>query len=101
MSHILIDLKKDKKELRPVWDMGFNTCHCELLLRKDLVSHIKMAKEIGFKYIRFHNVFSSMMEVYSLDENGVEVYNFEKLDKVYDNIIESGLLPFFEISFTP
>jgi len=39
--------------------------------------------------------------VYTEDENGNPVYDFEVLDKICDAMVESGNKPFFEIGFMP
>lgn len=39
--------------------------------------------------------------VYTEDENGNPVYNFETLDSICDALVESGNKPFFEIGFMP
>jgi xylan 1,4-beta-xylosidase len=98
---LTIDINKIKGQLNPVWNMGFNTCHAPLILREDLNKQINEAASLGFKYIRFHDIFSREIELYNEDENGKPVYNFEKFDSIFDRIIAAGLLPFFEISFCP
>jgi len=39
--------------------------------------------------------------VYTEDEDGNPVYNFETLDKICDEIVNTGNKPFFEIGFMP
>ena len=101
MTNIVFDLKKTGNPINPVWNFGYNTCHAALILRDDLPSQIKESKELGFKYIRFHNIFSKEVGVYTESERGEAVYNFENFDKIFDTVIESGYLPFMEISFCP
>ncbi|MBC8035187.1 MAG: glycoside hydrolase, partial [Chitinophagaceae bacterium] len=43
-------------------------------------------KECGFKYIRFHGIFHDDMAVYSEDEKGSPLYNWQYVDMVYDFI---------------
>lgn len=101
VSLIKIDYTRTGENIRKVWNMGFNTCHAPLLLRDDLWDHAKKGRDLGFKYIRFHSNFSEKIGIYNEDSDGKPIYNFEKLDIIYDKIIGSGLLPFFEISFCP
>ncbi len=101
MKDIVVDVAQTKKEIRKVWNFGYNTCHAALLLRDDLTSQIKEAKESGFRYIRFHNILSSQVGVYSENEKGESIYNFEKFNKIFDTVIQNGMLPFMEISFCP
>ena len=101
MANMVFDLQKTKKPINKVWNFGYNTCHAALLLREDLPSQIKQAKDLDFKYIRFHNTFSREVGLYTENDAGKAVYNFENFDKIYDTVIQNGYLPFMEISFCP
>lgn len=71
-------------------------------LRADWQQQLKQVKEdCDFKYIRFHGVFHDDMGVYFEDENGNPIYNWQYVDKLYDYILEIGMKPFVELSFTP
>jgi len=54
----------------------------------------------GFQYVRFHGILDSDIGVYT-EVADKPVYNWERLDKVYDAIIAAGMRPFVEIGFTP
>ena len=54
----------------------------------------------GFQYVRFHGILDSDIGVYT-EVNDKPVYNWARLDKVYDAIIAAGMRPFVEIGFTP
>lgn len=101
MQSIVFDLNKTGNPINKVWNFGYNTCHAALLLRDDLPSQIKQSKDLGFKYIRFHNIFSKEVGVYTQDENGKPIYNFDNFDRIFDTVIQNGYLPFMEISFCP
>ncbi len=98
---IKIDINSGERELNRIWSMGFNTCHAPLLLREDMRAHLNMGAEIGFKYIRFHDIFCDEVGIYNIDVSGEPEYNFEKFDRIFDTILSCGLLPFFELSFCP
>ena len=100
--NIKFDLTKTAKKLRTPWNFGVNSCHAVLWKRQDLIHHAEItAKKCGFRYIRFHNTLSRQMNIYSEDENGNPQLNFKNFDIVFDNVIASGYIPFFEISFCP
>ena len=101
MANIVMNINQTGKQINKVWNFGYNTCHAALLLREDLPGQIKMAREAGFRYIRFHNILSSQVGIYHENEAGEAVYNFEKFNKIFDTIIQNGMLPFMEISFCP
>ena len=101
MTNLIVNGNQTGKKVRKVWNFGYNTCHAALLLREDLPNQIKTAKESGFQYIRFHNIFSSQVGIYHENEKGEPVYNFDKFNQIFDTIIQNGMLPFMEISFCP
>jgi xylan 1,4-beta-xylosidase len=84
--------------LNPLWSFGGNTCHAPLLLRPDLLQHLRLAKqELGFRYVRCHGTLSDDMDVVQADGS----FSFAKIRQMLDNLLELGLRPFFELSFMP
>lgn len=64
--------------------------------------HLKIVtNECGFKYLRFHGLLHDDMAVYSEDEKGNPVYNWQYVDLLYDYILSLGIKPFVELSFMP
>jgi len=56
--------------------------------------------ELGFRYIRFHDVFHDTLgTVRRVD--GKIVYDWTKLDQLYDSLLAKGIRPFVELGFTP
>lgn len=56
--------------------------------------------QAGFESVRFHGILNNDIHVYGEDA-GAPVYDFSRLDEIYDAIMLSGMRPFVEISFTP
>jgi len=95
------------------WQMGIGNDHATRLLRKDVFDSIKTVQEkIGFRYIRFHGIFSDDMSILqrlsdlpTLEKipyaDRIQYLNFNNVAKVYDNVLELGLKPFVELSFMP
>lgn len=99
---IKLDIGKRGKTLKTPWNFGVNTCHAILWTRDDLMNHAVMAaKNCGFRYVRFHNVISKHLNIYTEDEQGNPVINFDKFDAVFDNVAKCGYTPFFEVGFCP
>ena len=99
---INININNADRPLNTPWNFGVNTCHAILWTRNDLQRHAKTAhEELGFRYVRFHNVISKHLDIYRENDNGEPVLNFQKFDEVFDNVIKNGYLPFFEIGFCP
>lgn len=57
--------------------------------------------EIGFRYIKFHDIFSDELMVYREDLKGNPYHNFVMLDEVFDFLINIGLKPLIQLSFMP
>jgi xylan 1,4-beta-xylosidase len=61
---------------------------------------MEVQRELGFEYIRFHGVFHDDMMVYN-EKNGVEIFNWQYLDSLFDFLLEVGLRPVLELGFMP
>jgi xylan 1,4-beta-xylosidase len=86
-------------------NMNYQFCvgagHGGLLLREANQRQLELThREIGFKYIRFHGILHDDMEAYK-EVGGMPVYNWAKIDTVYDAIEHAGMKPFVELSFMP
>jgi xylan 1,4-beta-xylosidase len=55
----------------------------------------------GFRYARFHGILNRDIAVYSEDASGNAVYDWTRLDMIYDAIMAAGMRPIVEISFMP
>lgn len=98
-------ISADMNAVKGARDMSWQDCvgadHPGILLRTDNLAQLHLAHdETGFKYIRFHGIFSDDMEAYR-EVDGKPVYNFDKIDAVYDAILKTGMKPFVELSFMP
>jgi xylan 1,4-beta-xylosidase len=57
-------------------------------------------RELGFEYIRFHGIFHDDMEAYR-EHDGQPVYDWSRIDALYDSFLKIGMKPFIEMSFMP
>ncbi len=82
------------------WKELLNVGNAASLLQSDVQKHIRLLQEsIGFKYIRFYNIFQKSMFRKS-EEKGI-TYNFSHLDRIIDFLLEEDLIPFFEMGLKP
>jgi xylan 1,4-beta-xylosidase len=84
---------------------AYNFCvgadHGGMLLREANQQQLALARqELGFRYIRFHGIFLDDLEAYK-EVDGKPVYNWTKIDTVYDVIRKAGMKPFIELGFMP
>ena len=69
--------------------------------REDALAQLRTVRdELGFEYIRFHAIFHDDMSVYR-EMDGRPVYDFTRIDRLYDRFLEMGIRPFIELGFTP
>jgi xylan 1,4-beta-xylosidase len=95
----------DMADMKGARDMFWQLCvgadHPGILLRPGNLEQLWLAhREIGFKYIRFHGIFADDMDAYH-EVNGAPVYDFTKIDAVYDAILQINMKPFVELGFMP
>ena len=102
VREIAIDFNQEKGAHNKFYKECIGAGRANEGLRADWQEQLKQVKsECDFKYIRFHGVFHDDMGVYFEDENGKPIYNWQYIDKLYDYILEIGMKPFVEMSFTP
>jgi xylan 1,4-beta-xylosidase len=71
------------------------------LIRDDSQAQLKLAvDELGFRYIRFHAIFHDVLGTVRI-EDGKTVYNWSKIDQLYDDLLARHIRPFVELGFTP
>jgi len=70
-------------------------------LRAAWLEQMELAvKHCGFRYVRFHGIFHDDMFVYRVID-GVEVFNFQYVDELFDRLLALGIKPFVELGFCP
>jgi len=58
-------------------------------------------KECGFRYIRFHGLFTDDMGIYREDKNGNPMYNYMYVDALFDFMLSIDMKPYVELGFMP
>ena len=86
-----------KEQLWEGWGRTINIGSASMLLKSDIQEHVMLLKEaLGFRYVRFWNVFSKEL---LLDVR--ETYNFGRLDFILDFLLRQGLKPHIELGMKP
>jgi xylan 1,4-beta-xylosidase len=71
------------------------------LIRDDSQNQLAwVVDELGFRYIRFHGIFHDVLGTVH-QVNGQTVYDWTKIDQLYDDLLAKNIKPFVELSFTP
>ena len=88
--------------IRPFWKKLTTAGRAAEGLREDWRDHLReVQREIGFEYIRFHGIFHDDMMIYHEDKEGNPYYNWQYYDSLVDFLLEVGIRPIMELSFTP
>ena len=99
---VTIDAKAHTTPLPHFWEQMFGSGRANLSLRQSYRDDMRAVQDItDFRYVRFHAIFHDENGVYDEDAQGNPVYNWSYVDQIYDGLLQQGIKPFVEISFTP
>ena len=97
---ISIDVRGPTKPRDQMATMSIGSDFPGTLARPDSLAQLRTVQsEIGFRYIRFHNVFADQFGIYR-EVSGRPVYDWSKIDRLYDQLLAMRLKPFVELGFT-
>jgi xylan 1,4-beta-xylosidase len=89
------------KPLVHFWSTTIGAGRANEALRASWQEQLRMAASVaGFRYVRFHGLFHDDMFVYQ-EQDGKPIYNFQYIDDVFDRLLDAGVRPFVELSFSP
>jgi len=101
VRRIAIDLNASTTARDRFADLSVGSDYPGTLIRDDSLAQLKTAKEeLGFRYIRFHGIFHDVLGTYKVVD-GKPVYDWTKIDYLYDKLLAMGIKPFVELGFTP
>jgi xylan 1,4-beta-xylosidase len=99
--NIAIDAAQANKPLDRFFDLSVGSDFPGTLIRDDSMAQLKTAvDELGFRYIRFHAIFHDVLGTVRT-ENGKIVYDWTKIDELYDKLLARRIKPFVELGFAP
>ena len=111
---IVIDASGPTTSFPHFWEQTFGSGRAILSLRESYRQDLKTVKQAtDFKSIRFHGILMDEVGLYDPDRmtknpglaaqkaNDASAYNFSYIDQIYDGLLENGVRPFVELSFTP
>src|SRR5271170_1967033 len=98
---IVADMKHTSGPVDRFFDFSVGADYPGTLIRDDSQAQLKLAvDELGFRYLRFHDIFHDVLGTVRI-ENGKTVYNWSKIDQLYDDLLARHIRPFVELGFTP
>src|ERR1019366_3226434 len=99
--HMVVDIDNTSGPIDRFYDLSVGSDYSGTLIRDDSQAQLKTAvDELGFRYIRFHAIFHDVLGTVRA-ENGETVYNWSKIDRLYDDLLAKHIKPFVELGFTP
>jgi xylan 1,4-beta-xylosidase len=98
---IVVDLKNSAGPVDRFFDLSVGSDYPGTLIRDDSQAQLKLStEELGFRYIRFHAIFHDVLGTVRV-EDGKTVYNWARIDQLYDDLLARHIRPFVELGFTP
>ena len=107
---IIIDKNTPIKQFNHHWKFCVGSAHAVHALRHDYTKQLtQLHKDLGIERVRFHGIFDDNLHtiVRATDiipfpfGRSYREQSFRQCANVYDNILESGMTPFVELSFMP
>jgi xylan 1,4-beta-xylosidase len=98
---VRIDAAADAGPVDRFFDLSVGSDYPGTLKRPDSQAQLQVvSKELGFRYIRFHDIFHDVLgTVRKVD--GRIVYDWTEIDALYDALLAKNIRPFVELGWTP
>jgi xylan 1,4-beta-xylosidase len=101
VREISIDISRAERPVDRFFDLSIGADFPGTLIRADSQAQLKTAvDELGFRYIRFHDIFHDVLGTVRVVD-GRTVYDWSRIDQLYDDLLSKGIRPFVELGFTP
>ncbi len=109
---LTVDLSNEIGHMNPIWAMfGYDEPNYTYMKDgKKLLSEISALSPVPV-FVRVHNILTTdegepglkwgSTNAYTEDSNGNPIYDWTKVDKIFDTFIERGLKPIVELGFMP
>jgi xylan 1,4-beta-xylosidase len=96
-----IDIHKTAGPVDRSFNFSVGSDYPGTLIRPESLTQLKLAvDELGFRYVRFHAIFHDVLDTVRV-EGGETVYDWTKIDQLYDALLGIGIKPFVELGFAP
>ncbi len=98
---VALDVAQAKLPLDRFFDLSVGSDFPGTLIRDDSQAQLKITTdELGFRYIRFHDIFHDVLHTVKVVDGKV-VCDWTKIDYLYDALLAKKIKPFIELGFTP
>jgi xylan 1,4-beta-xylosidase len=101
LREVAANVKDTRGPVDRFFDLSIGSDYPGTLIRDDSQAQLKIVTdELGFRYIRFHAIFHDVLGTVRV-ENGKTMYDWAKIDQLYDDLLARHIKPFVELGFTP
>ncbi len=98
---IVADVAQPGPPVDRFFDLSVGSDFPGTLIRPDSQAQLKFTvDELGFRYIRFHAIFHDVLGTVRV-QDGKTIYDWTKIDELYDDLLARHIKPFVELGFTP
>ncbi|MBU4432857.1 MAG: beta-xylosidase [Alphaproteobacteria bacterium] len=98
---IALDARAATAPMDRFHDLSVGSDYPGTLLRDDSLAQLKTAVgELGFRSVRFHDIFHDALGTVKRVDGQI-VYDWTRIDELYDRLLAMGIKPFIELGFTP
>ncbi|MFH1513798.1 MAG: hypothetical protein ABIG45_10645, partial [Bacillota bacterium] len=102
MRTLQINLQTEHKQLNRFFAHCVGAGRAGEMLRAEAMKQLShLQNTCGFRYLRFHGLFSDDMAVCALDREGRVRYNWQYVDLVIDEMLKRSIRPLVELGFMP
>lgn len=96
-----LDVRQATKPVDRFFDLSVGADYSGTTIREANLAQLKTTvDELGFRYIRFHDIFHDDLGTVKMVDDKL-VYDWTKIDYLYDSFLKMGIRPFIELGFTP
>ena len=101
LRRIDLDIGQATKPVDRFFDVSVGADYPGTTIREANLAQLKTtAFELGFRYIRFHDIFDDALGTVKMVDDKL-VYDWTKVDYLYNSMLKMGIKPFVELGFTP
>ena len=98
---IEVDVARAAAPIDRAFDLSVGSDFAGTLIRPDSLAQLDTAvRELGFRYVRFHDIFTDALGTVKMRDGRI-VYDWTKIDQLYDALLARKIKPFVELGFTP
>ncbi|HZD97840.1 MAG TPA: xylan 1,4-beta-xylosidase [Micromonosporaceae bacterium] len=106
---VSVDASRVVGDLRRVWELIGSERLSQLLLVGDqkwiadefATALRRVHEDLGVQRVRAHAILHDDNDVVRVADDGTVTYNFDRVDAIYDQLLDIGIRPVVELSFMP